>query len=77
MGRFVYCETCEANVSLRRKQFEHKYHEILCLLTIVTLGLAYIILSLLKKRNTCPNCQSTFDLKNLPPPRNLEIENTN
>lgn len=70
----VYCETCEANVILRRRQFEHKYHEILCILIILTLGLGYLILKLRKKKNSCPNCQKSFDLNNLPPPRGLSLE---
>ncbi|MFX1273979.1 MAG: hypothetical protein ACFFBP_02250 [Promethearchaeota archaeon] len=74
--RIVYCETCEANVILRRKQFEHKYHEILCILITFTFGLGYILLKLSKKKNSCPNCQSFFDLDNLPLPRDLNLEST-
>jgi hypothetical protein len=70
--RIVYCETCERNIVLRRKQFEHVYHEVLCLLTFMSFGLAYVILKYMKKKDTCPNCQSKFDLKNLPPARELE-----
>jgi hypothetical protein len=70
--RIVYCETCEKNIVLRRKQFEHIYHEILCLLTLVSFGMAYLILKFIKKKNSCPNCQSIFDMKNLPKPRELE-----
>ena len=70
--RIVYCEICEKNVVLRRKQFDHVYHEILCLLTLMSFGLAYVILKYVKKKDTCPNCQSKFDLKNLPKPREIE-----
>ncbi len=70
--RIVYCETCERNIVLRRKQFEHVYHEVLCLLTLMSFGLAYVILKLLKKKDSCPNCQSKFDLDNLPPAREFE-----
>jgi len=71
----VYCETCEKNVFLRRKQFEHKYHEILCILILMTFGIGYLILKYRKKKNTCPNCQASFDLENLPPPHNIELKN--
>lgn len=73
--QLVYCETCEENVVLRRKQFEHKYHEILCILIIMTLGIGYVILKYRKKKNSCPNCQTRFDLNNLPAPRDLELKN--
>ncbi len=67
--RTVFCETCECEVVLGRKNFEHQYHELLCFLVILTLGVGFIIYYLLKynkKPNTCPNCESVFDLKNLP-----------
>ena len=70
----VYCETCEANVILRRRQFEHKYHEILCILILLTLGIGYFVLKLRKKKNACPNCQTAFDLNNLPSPRDIQME---
>ncbi len=70
----VYCDTCEANVILRRRQFQHKYHELLCILILITFGLGYIVLKFSKKKNCCPNCQESFDLKNLPPPRDLILE---
>ena len=69
MGYKVYCPTCEREVELRRKNFAHQYHEILCFSVILTLGLGFIIYFILKyskKPNTCPNCESVFDLKNLP-----------
>lgn len=56
-------------VTLRRKNFDHVYHEILCFLVILTLGMGFIIYLILrysKKPNTCPNCESVFDLDNLP-----------
>jgi len=65
----VYCPTCEEIVTLRRKNFDHVYHEILCFMVILTLGLGFIIYFILKyskKPNTCPNCESVFDLNNLP-----------
>ena len=70
MGHRVYCPTCEQEVVLRRKNFDHVYHEVLCFMVILTLGLGFIIYFILKyskKPNTCPNCESVFDLKNLPP----------
>ncbi|MFX1380777.1 MAG: LITAF-like zinc ribbon domain-containing protein [Promethearchaeota archaeon] len=69
MTHKVYCPTCEEIVTLRRKNFDHVYHEVLCFMVILTLGLGfiiYIILKYAKKPNTCPNCESVFDLKNLP-----------
>jgi hypothetical protein len=69
MGHIIYCPTCEKEVELRRKNFDHQYHEILCFLVILTLGLGFIIYFILKyskKPNTCPNCESVFDLNNLP-----------
>ncbi|MFX1417384.1 MAG: LITAF-like zinc ribbon domain-containing protein [Promethearchaeota archaeon] len=68
MGYKVYCPTCEEIVVLRRKNFDHAYHEILCFMVILTLGLGFIIYIMLKyskKPNTCPNCESVFDLNNL------------
>ncbi|MFW9828822.1 MAG: LITAF-like zinc ribbon domain-containing protein [Candidatus Thorarchaeota archaeon] len=68
MGHKVYCPTCEKVVELRRKNFDHQYHEILCFMVVLTLGLGffiYFILKYSKKPNTCPNCESEFDLENL------------
>ncbi|MHA1460070.1 MAG: LITAF-like zinc ribbon domain-containing protein [Promethearchaeota archaeon] len=65
----VYCPTCEQKVILRRKNFEHMYHEILCFLVIMTVGLGffvYLILKYSKKKDRCPNCEAQFDLQNLP-----------
>lgn len=70
MANKVYCPTCEEIVTLRRKNFDHVYHEVLCFMVILTLGLGFIIYFILKyskKPNTCPNCESVFDLDNLPP----------
>ncbi len=69
MGHKVYCPTCEQEVVLRRKNFNHIYHEILCFLVILTLGMGfvlYLILKYSKTPNTCPNCETVFDLNNLP-----------
>ncbi len=66
MGKKIYCPVCDQEVTLRRKQFEHKYHEILCLTMIVTFGMSYVILKYIKKKDTCPNCQTRYDLKSLP-----------
>lgn len=65
----VYCPTCERVVELQRKDFDHKYHEILFFMVVLTLGLGffvYLILKYLKKKNTCPHCETEFDLNNLP-----------
>ncbi|MFX1390774.1 MAG: LITAF-like zinc ribbon domain-containing protein [Promethearchaeota archaeon] len=65
----MYCPTCEKEVTLRRKNFDHVYHEVLCFMVILTLGLGFLIYFILKyskKPNTCPNCESEFDLNNLP-----------
>lgn len=62
----MYCPTCECEVVLRRKNFEHQYHELLCFLVILTMGIGFIIYYLLKhskKPNTCPNCETEFDLE--------------
>jgi hypothetical protein len=69
MGHKIYCPTCEEIVELRRKNFDHVYHEVLCFLIILTLGLGFIVYFILKyskKPNTCPNCETDFDLNNLP-----------
>ncbi|MBY8983434.1 MAG: LITAF-like zinc ribbon domain-containing protein [Candidatus Lokiarchaeota archaeon] len=66
--RTVFCPTCEREVVLRRKNFEHQYHELLCFLVILTLGVGFFIYYLLKfskKPNTCPNCETEFDLEAL------------
>ncbi|MBD3255095.1 MAG: hypothetical protein GF383_08370 [Candidatus Lokiarchaeota archaeon] len=72
--RQVYCDVCERNVTLKRKNFDHQYHEVIVLLIIFTLGIAYLILKYTKKKNTCPHCEKEFDLDNLPPPK-LELVN--
>ena len=63
--RIVFCETCEREVELRRKDFEQKYNEIICFLTLFTLGLGYVILKYIRKKDTCPFCETRFDLKKL------------
>lgn len=80
--RIVYCETCERFVELKRKSFDHTYHELFCImfLTVVLIPL-YFILKYSKKKNTCPHCETGFDLNNLPtPPEHLlmtaELEKT-
>jgi len=68
-NRVVFCPTCEREVVLKRKDFKHMYHEILCFMVVLTLGLGFFILLILKYRkkpNTCPSCEAEFDLKNLP-----------
>ncbi len=64
--RIVYCETCERDVELRRKNFDQQYHEILCLLIVLTIGIGYWILKYSKKKNTCPYCETEFDLRKIP-----------
>jgi len=71
----VWCETCEREVVLRKKNFDHMYHEVLCLLTMMTLGLGYLILRLLKKANVCPHCETEFDLDNLPEKPEQPVKN--
>ncbi|MBY9010818.1 MAG: LITAF-like zinc ribbon domain-containing protein [Candidatus Lokiarchaeota archaeon] len=71
----VYCPTCEKEVILNRKNFEHIYHEVLCFLVIMTIGLGffiYLILKYSKKKDRCPNCETQFDLQNLPDNNILE-----
>ena len=73
--RIIYCETCEREVELRRKDIEQKYNEIVCFLTLFTLGIGYIILKYSRKKNTCPYCETKFDLKNLPTKPVMENQN--
>ena len=64
----VYCPTCEQEVELRRKNFEPRWHELLCFLVILTAGIGfflYLALKYSKPENSCPNCEREFDLKNL------------
>lgn len=64
--RIVFCETCGKHVILRRKPFEHKYHELLCILIITGVGfLMYLILKYSKKKDRCPNCETKFDIGNI------------
>jgi len=77
MGHKVYCPTCERMVELRRKNFEHIYHEILCFSVLLTCGLGfflYLILKYSKKKDRCPNCETKFDLNNLPKINPLDID---
>ncbi len=70
----TYCETCEHKVVLRRKNFDHMYHEVLCFLIFTGIGfLIYLILKYSKKKNTCPNCESIFDLEKLKSEKSTEI----
>ncbi|MHA1349980.1 MAG: LITAF-like zinc ribbon domain-containing protein [Promethearchaeota archaeon] len=76
----VYCPTCEQNVILRRKNFDHIYHEILCFSVILTMGLGfilYLILKYSKPKDRCPNCEAQFDLNNLSDNEILEKDVTN
>ena len=76
----VYCPTCEQKVELRRKNFEHIYHEILCFSVILTAGLGfilYLILKYSKTKDRCPNCEAQFDLNNLSESKILEKDITN
>ncbi len=75
MGKkiIVYCETCECEVELQRKSFNDIYHEFLCFLVLTGIGfIIYLILKYKKKKDTCPNCESKFDLRNLPRKPNLD-----
>ncbi|GAF82133.1 unnamed protein product, partial [marine sediment metagenome] len=76
----VYCPTCEQEVILRRKNFEHMYHEILCFMVTMTIGLGffvYLILKYSKKKDRCPNCERQFDLKKLSDNEILEKDISN
>jgi len=80
MKKTVYCPTCEQKVILRRKNFDHIYHEILCFSVILTMGLGYILYLILKyskPKDRCPNCEAQFDLDNLPDKEILEKDVTN
>ncbi len=57
----VYCPTCEREVELRRKNFDHIYHEVLCFIMLTGVGfIIYLILKYSKKKDTCPNCERKF-----------------
>lgn len=78
--KIVYCPTCEQKVVLRRKNFEHIYHEVLCFAVVLTCGLGiflYLILKYSKKKDRCPNCEAQFDLENLPEKDILEQDSFN
>ncbi|MFX0011254.1 MAG: LITAF-like zinc ribbon domain-containing protein [Candidatus Hermodarchaeota archaeon] len=67
--REVFCPVCEKTVILRRKNIDRLYHEVLCFSIFLTAGLAifaYLIIKYCRKRNRCPNCETKFDLNNLP-----------
>ncbi len=64
-NELVYCPTCENFVVPTRKNFDHIYHEILCFMIFLTLGLGifiYLILKYRKKKNRCPNCERILEL---------------
>jgi len=64
----IFCPVCDRNIKLIRANFDHIYHELLCFLVILTLGIGLffvLIVKYLKKKNTCPNCESIFDLESL------------
>ena len=80
----VYCDTCEKFVELKRKSFDHMYHELLCIMFLtVILAPLYLIFKYFqlenkrihfKRKNCCPHCETKFDLKNLPkPPENVTM----
>ena len=78
--KIIYCPTCEQKVVLRRKNFDHIYHEILCFSVVLTCGLGvflYLILKYSKKKDRCPNCDTQFDLENLPDKDILEKDISN
>ncbi|MFX1268169.1 MAG: LITAF-like zinc ribbon domain-containing protein [Promethearchaeota archaeon] len=69
-GKVVYCSTCEREVELRRKNFDHIYHEVLCFMVLLTFGLGFLIYLLLKyskKKDRCPNCETRFNIETLEP----------
>jgi hypothetical protein len=62
VNRIVYCETCQREVKLVRRHFKQKYNELICFLTLFTIGIGYIILKYTRKKDTCPYCERRFDL---------------
>lgn len=63
----IYCPTCERMVIPRRKNFDHKYHELIFFFICLTMGLGYFIylaIKYTKKKDTCPYCERTFDMDN-------------
>ncbi|MFW9951304.1 MAG: LITAF-like zinc ribbon domain-containing protein [Candidatus Thorarchaeota archaeon] len=67
--REIYCPICEKRVILKRKNIDRLYHEVLCFGVLLTAGLGiivYLILKYSKKKNYCPNCETKFDLNNVP-----------
>ncbi|MEJ2248309.1 MAG: hypothetical protein P8Y97_01465 [Candidatus Lokiarchaeota archaeon] len=55
-----YCPTCERNVIVSRKNIQHKYHELLLFMIILTCGIGFFIYLLLRYRmpkKFCPHCE--------------------
>lgn len=64
----MFCPTCEREIELRRKNFDHIYHEVLCFMVLLTCGIGffvYLLLKYSKKKDRCPTCETKFDLHNL------------
>ncbi|MFX1571300.1 MAG: hypothetical protein ACFFB0_00985 [Promethearchaeota archaeon] len=62
--KLVYCDVCEREIVLHRKNFDHIYHEVLCFMVLLTLGFGFIIYFILRLFQpwVCPNCEKQFDL---------------
>ena len=74
--KLVYCPICEAWVKPARKTFDHVYHELLCFMIVLTMGIGffvYLILKYRKKRNRCPNCETILDLTQIKTIREMEM----
>jgi len=66
----VYCPVCQRKVVLRRKNFDHVYHEVLCFMVLLTCGLGffiYLALKYSKKKDRCPSCETKFNLETIKP----------
>jgi hypothetical protein len=60
MTEKVYCDVCDEYVEPTRLNFEHKYHELLFFMVVLTCGVGFIIYLILKYRKKphyCPNCE--------------------
>ncbi|TFF88803.1 MAG: hypothetical protein EU550_00595 [Promethearchaeota archaeon] len=60
MKKFAYCPTCERTVQLHRKNIQHKYHEILFFMIVLTCGLGFFLYLALRFRmpkKFCPHCE--------------------
>jgi hypothetical protein len=60
MKKKVYCPTCERMVHLHRKNIQHKYHELLFFMVILTCGLGFFVYLALRfrmKKTFCPHCE--------------------